>query len=232
MIKVTAKELYTKLVDEYKLIGQKGIISFKLNALTVQVTSNDSVGNMIQEWLKEWMKKEGIIFESSSHSQKFPDIYLNLPNVKDGLLEIKAFNHKRSPGFDLANFDTYGKSLLEHSYHLDCDYLILGYTMSEQEITIKNIWLKKIWEIAGASGPYPLKVQEKNGVIHKIRPVVWYSKQSKYKAFNNKEEFLSALNETRYQYGTTRVSNAHWLTNVIENYRVHTGISLNVVSHK
>ncbi len=42
------------------------------------------------------------------------------------------------------------------------------------------------------------------------------------------EEFLSALNETRYQYPQTRHANGHWLQNVLRNYEEHTGIKLQV----
>ncbi|MGP8215965.1 MAG: NgoBV family restriction endonuclease [Bacteroidia bacterium] len=206
MIELTAQQLYDKIVNEYNLIGQKGIIRFTINNLTVEVESKDSVGNMIQEWLLAWMKKENILFEASKNSQQFPDVYLKPPDKKSGLLEIKAFNYEGNPGFDLANFDTYCNSLLEESYHLDCDYLVLGYTMSGHEIEISKIWLKKIWELSGGSKKWPIRVQDKRATIYNLRPTTWYSKSSKFKPFNSKEEFLHALNETRHQYYNTSTS--------------------------
>jgi len=226
MTEITAQGLHTKLVQDYKLVGQKGTILFTLNGLEVKVISRDTVGNMIQEWLREWMLKEKITFEVNPSSQKFPDVYLNLADKKKGLLEIKAFDFKRGAGFDLANFESYCNSLLTDAYRLDSDYLILGYTMSGHDITIKDIWLKKIWELAGASGPYPVKVQEKKKVIYNLRPINWYSAKTKFKAFENKEMFLKALNETRYQYFKTRTDNSHWLQQVIANYKLHTGETL------
>jgi len=165
MKQITAKQLYNKLVKECELIGKKGVILFTLNNLPVQVTTKDTVGNMIQEWLKAYMTQQELSFEVNPSSQTFPDIYLNLKDKKKGLLEIKAFDFRRGAGFDLANFESYCNSLLDHSYRLDSDYLILGYTMIGFEITIHNIWLKKICEIAGGSEPYPIKVQEKKKVI-------------------------------------------------------------------
>lgn len=97
MKEITSEQLYKKLVEEYKLIGQKGVILFTLNNLAVKVTSKDTVGNMIQEWLREWMIKEDIVFEINPSSQTFPDIYLNLKDKKKGLLEIKAFDFDRGP---------------------------------------------------------------------------------------------------------------------------------------
>lgn len=225
-MKILAQQLYKKLVTDYKLVGQKGRITFKLKDITVEIETKDTIGSLIQEWLKEWMKSEKIDFEENQNSQTFPDIFLNTKDKKKGLLEIKTFDFDRGPGFDLANFDSYSNSLLTNSYRLDSDYLILAYQMSGSVITIKDVWLKKIWELAGASSTYPIKVQEKKNVIYNIRPIIWFSERSKFGAFKSKEEFLKALNETRYQYPKTHHDNAHWLNKVIKNYKEHTGSNL------
>ncbi|TRX30007.1 NgoBV family restriction endonuclease [Flavobacterium franklandianum] len=225
-MKLTAQELYSKLVDDYKIIGETGVINFSLKDLTISIETKDTVGNLLQEWLKAWMMKENVEFEENTNSQVFPDFYLDKHNQKQGLLEVKTFDWKRGPGFDLANFDSYCNSLLVNAYRIDSDYLIFTYQMEGSVITIKNVWLKKIWELACPSGPYPLKVQEKKSIIYNIRPSVWYSNQSKFKPFSSKEEFLSALNNTRYQYPQTRHANGHWLQNVIKNYQEHTGVEL------
>jgi hypothetical protein len=117
----------------------------------------------------------------------------------------------------IANFDSYCNSLTTKSYRLDSDYLIFAYRMEGSKIEITNIWLKKVWEIAGPSGTYPLKVQEKKSIIYNIRPVIWYSTRSKFLPFNSKGEFLDALNETRYKYPKTHYTNAHWKRLVDEN---------------
>lgn len=222
-MKVSAEQLYKKLVNDYNVIGQKGKITFKLKDITVEIETKDTVGNLIQEWLKEWMKSEDIDFEENPNSQTFPDIFLDSTDHKKGLLEIKTFDFDRGPGFDLANFDSYNNSLLTNSYRVDSDYLIIAYQMKGSEITIKDVWLKKIWELAGASSTYPLKVQEKKKVIYNIRPIIWFSERSKFVPFKSKEAFLHALNETRYQYPKTHHDNAHWLKTVIKNYKEHTG---------
>lgn len=227
-MKLTALELYKKLVDDYKIIGETAIINFSLKDLTISVETKDTVGNLLQEWLKAWLMKEKIEFEENNNSQVFPDFYLDKHNQKTDLLEVKTFNFKGGPGFDLANFDSYCNSLLVNAYRIDSDYLIFAYEMHGSVITIKNVWLKKIWELAGPSGTYPLKVQEKKSIIYNIRPAIWYSKTSTFKPFTSKEEFLSALNNTRYQYPQTRHTNGHWLQNVIKNYQEHTGILLDV----
>ena len=227
-MKLTGIELYNKLVNDYKIIGEKGIINFTIKDLTISVETKDTVGNLIQEWLKAWLKNQNIDYLENPNTQEFPDFYLNESDRKSGLLEVKAFDWDRGPGFDLANFDSYCNSLLTDAYRLDSDYLIFSYQMVGSELSIKNVWLKKIWELATSSSTYPLKVQEKRNVIYNIRPSTWYSERSKFKPFENVEQFLAALNETRYQYPQTRHTNGHWLKNVLKNYEEHTGIKLQV----
>lgn len=227
-MKLTGKELYSKLVDDYKIIGEKGVINFSLKNLTISIETKDTVGNLLQEWLKAWMMNEKVEFEENKNSQTFPDFHLDKHNQKLGLLEVKSFDWDRGPGFDLANFDSYCNSLLESSYRIDSDYLIFAYQMEGSGITIKNVWIKKIWELACPSGTYPIKVQEKKSVIYNLRPSTWYSERTKFKPFASKEDFLAAINETRYQYPQTRHANGHWLKNVIKNYQEHTGILLKV----
>jgi len=223
---VTGEQLFKRLVDDYKIIGEKGVINFSLKNLTISVQTKDTIGNLLQEWLKAWMSNEKIVFEENTNSQTFPDFHLDLVNKKQGLLEVKTFDWDRGPGFDLANFDSYCHSLINNAYRIESDYLIFAYQMEGSQISIKNVWLKKIWELSCPSGTYPIKVQEKKQVIYNLRPGIWYSERNTYKPFSSKEEFLSALNETRYQYPQTRPSNAHWLKKVLKNYREHTGVSL------
>ncbi|MES2240805.1 MAG: NgoBV family restriction endonuclease [Bacteroidota bacterium] len=225
-MKLTAEQLYKKLVEEYKIIGEIGNIKFTVKDLSVLIKTKDTVGNLLQEWIKAWLQQSGISFEENTNSQTFPDFLLDKDNHKKGLLEVKSFDFDRGPGFDLANFDSYSNSLLDNAYRLDSDYLILAYQMNDGVISIKNVWLKKIWELACPSSTYPLKVQEKKSVIYNIRPGKWYSEKTKFKSFNSKEEFLTALNNTRYQYPQTRHGNGHWLKKVLKNYQEHNGILL------
>ncbi len=227
-MKLTAEQLYARLVVDYKIIGETGSIKFTVKDLSILIKTKDTVGNLLQEWLKAWFQESKIEFEENTNSQTFPDFLLNKDNHKKGLLEVNFFDFDRGPGFDLANFDSYCNSLMESAYRIDSDYLILAYQMKDGVIKIKDVWLKKIWELACASSTYPLKVQEKKSVIYNIRPSIWYSERARFKPFKSKEEFLSALNNTRYQYPQTRHGNAHWLKSVLKNYQEHTGTLLAV----
>ncbi len=169
-MKVKATELYQKLINEYRIIGETGSIKFTVKDLSILVKTKDSVGNLLQEWLKAWFQENSIDFKKNTNSQTFPDFLLDKDDHTKGLLEVKSFDFDRGPVFDLANFDSYCNSLLTHAYRLDSDYLMLSYQMSDGQISIKNVWVKKIWELVCPSGTYPLKVQEKKNVIYNIRP--------------------------------------------------------------
>lgn len=67
-MKLSGQALYNKLVNEYKIIGEKGVINFSLKDLTISIETKDTVGNLLQEWLKAWLMKETIEFEENSNS--------------------------------------------------------------------------------------------------------------------------------------------------------------------
>ena len=215
-----ASAVYEKLIST-DLVNSVGNIKFTLGNREVIVESRDSVGNLIQNWFEDWLREYFPSAEKNQNTQEFPDFFLHPQNKKTGLLEVKTFDYDNGPGFDIANFDSYCKSLESKSYRLDSDYLIIAYQMNGADIQIREIWMKKVWEIAGPSGPYPLKVQEKKGVIYNIRPSTWYSERAQYKPFNNKMEFLKAIDETRYKYPITRFDNAHWMDRVLKNMQFH-----------
>ena len=50
------------------------------------------------------------------------------------------------------------------------------------------------------SSRYPLKTQNKKDVIYNIRPAIWYSRNTTFKVFNDKYEFVDALYKTQNIY--------------------------------
>jgi hypothetical protein len=228
-MKLTAQKLFHKLVNEYKIIGEKGQINFRLKDLTIAVETKDTVGNLIQEWLKAWMVANKIEFGNAPHSQDFPDFLLDLANPKTGLLEVKSFDYSKSANFDIANFLSYRRSLLLHPYRLDSDYLIFGYKMTGNSLEIADVWLKKVWEIAGPSEDWPLKCQVKQGEVVNIRPAKWYnSERTTYKPFTSALEFVTAFDATQRQWARTSrdADTSTWLTKVKRGYKAATGSSL------
>ena len=100
--------------------------------------------------------------------------------------------------------------------------------MEEGIVTIENCWLKKIWEISSPSDKWPIKVQDKKGIIFNIRPSTWYSNKKDYKTFECLEDFLSALEEVIYTYPDTHLKGATWKKDLIKSYKNFYGIELNI----
>lgn len=228
MKKLTAKQIYTKLIDEDKILEVAGQIRFFLGDVDIIVRQKDVVGNIIQEWLEGWLKKRGIVYSVNPNTQMPPDFFLDPKDKTRGLLEVKAFNRKATPGFDIADFTMYSEEIIREPYMLDVDYLIFGYQMGEDGIvTVKDIWLKKVWEITRRMADWPLNLQVKKDVVQKIRPGVWYSKKPRdFRIFERLEDFLSAMEETVYQNEDTRKKGSQWKNRFLASYRNFYGKSL------
>lgn len=193
-----------------------GILRFDFAGLSFPVTSKDIVGSVLQEWFEHWLQYNQFAFSKPLNTQEPPDFFL-----ADGShLEVKAFNYEAKPGFDLANFDAYTRSLLTHAQRLDANHLIFGYRLVNQSITVVDIWVKKIWELAGASHSHPLSLQVKQGVPVNIRPKDWRKSDG---SFGNRILFVEALNAALIKFYPQRYSNNVWLEQVKKNYLQQTG---------
>lgn len=186
------------------------------------------VAALLKSWLEGWLKKRGIAYLVNSNTQMPPDFFLDPKDKTKNLLEVKAFNRKASPGFDIADFTMYSEEIIREPYMLDVDYLIFGYQMSEDGVvTVKDIWLKKVWEITRRMADWPLNLQIKKEVVQKIRPGIWYSKKPRdFRMFERLEDFLSAVEETVYQNEDTRKKGAQWKNRFLASYRKFYGKSL------
>lgn len=226
-MKLSAQQIIEKLLNDDHILDAEGQITFELANIDIIVRQRDVVGNIMQEWVEGWLKKHNINYALNNNSQMPPDFYLNPDDKTQNLLEIKAFNYKSAPGFDIADFRMYEQELIDKPWMLDVDYLIFGYDMnSEGVVNIKKVWLKKVWEITrsmvSGKGKYktiwPLNLQIKKGVVHKIRPAKWYTKSKHFTTFQSKEDFLSAVEETVYQNPDTRNDAANWKQQMIASY--------------
>jgi NgoBV restriction endonuclease len=173
------------------IISATGEIYFELHNIKTIIRDSSIIGNVIQEWLKSFMDKYDIQYRLKTNSQEFPDFLMNATSDEIDLLEVKCF--KNSPNFDVANLQAYARSLLSKPYRLNSDYLIIEYIDIHGGIVIKNIWLKKVWEICCASERSPLKTQVKQGFPYNIRPSTFYSKRAKYQPFQTRRDFVLAL---------------------------------------
>lgn len=230
-MKFTAQQVFEKLVRDEQIQLLEGKIQFYLGDVNIIVKQRDVVGNIMQEWLEGWLKQRGIEYAPSENTQMPPDFYLNSEDKTKNLLEVKAFNRSAGPGFDIADFNVYQEEIINKPYMLDVDYLIFGYDMSDDgKVTIKDVWLKKVWEITRRMDKWPMNLQIKDNVVHKIRPAVWYSDEERvdYTTFNSLEEFISAMEETVYQNPKTHNKAGDWKNSFLISYQDYYGISLNI----
>ena len=229
-MRLSAKQVYDKLVNEDKILELQGQIKFFFGDVDIIVKQKDVVGNIIQEWLQGWLDKRGIEYAPSENTQMPPDFFLNPDDRTKDLLEVKAFNRSASPGFDIADFRMYEEEIIEKPYMLDVDYLIFGYDMSDDGIvTVKDLWIKKVWEITRRMDGWAVNLQVKQGVVHKIRPGVWYStKKGNIPMFVCLEDFISAIEETVYQNPKTHDSAATWKKKFVSSYERYYGKKLTI----
>jgi hypothetical protein len=220
---LTAQQIYNKL-HKQNITSRRGQTIMTFMDISVTIDDHSATGDLIQSWLGKWMQENDIEYRVKDNTQEFPDFLLDEQSDEQNLLEVKTFDWERSPNFDLANFDAYRRSILVNPYRLDADYLILGYTLIDGVLQIPKIWLRKIWEIAGPSGRYPLKCQVKQNIIHNIRPITWYSNQVTYHPFASRLEFVQALHDTIKAYKPDE--SGGWLEQVKTNYAEHTGQAL------
>lgn len=227
-MRLTAQQIYDKLVNEQQILTAKGQIKFHLLDVEIVVKRKDVVGNIIQEWLEGWLVENKIEFAPNPNTQMPPDIFLNPDDLTTGLLEIKAFNRESSPAFDIADFKAFINELIDKPYHLETDYLIFGYIMNEDtgDVIIRDIWLKKIWEITRPMDNWPITVQYKNNILTKMRPGTWYGRSRHFRFFESMEDYLAALEETIYQYRETRVQGDQWRNRFKRSYKNHYGVEI------
>lgn len=220
-----AEKLFQRLQTD-GIVGATGNIKAKFEltsgteVLTIrkQIIRPSSVGQIIEEWLSAYMDKRNIYYRAQK-SQESPDYFLNKHSDKKDLLEVKVYG--KSAAFDLGNVRGVCYTLPEEAYKLDMDYLIIHYAMDDEtgDITIKDIWLRKIWQVAGKekSAPYRLSRQVKNNQVTTIRPIGMKKPDSKAK-FSDMEEYLHALYVEYAEIEKTKKKQEKWLKNIVSNY--------------
>ncbi len=218
-----ANSIYSELLSQ-GIIGAEGVIQMKLLDVRFKMNEKSAMGNILEEWLKNWMVKHKIYHRPNPNSQEAPDFFLSISDHED-LLEVKAFDHTASANFDIANFDAYARTLMHEAYKLDSDYLIFAYELTNSTIKIRNLWLKKVWELCCPSNNLPLKVQRKQGKIINIRPASWFSDNSKFKPFAQRKDFVLALEKViqNYSHLSDEIDSDTWFSIVSENYKEWTG---------
>jgi hypothetical protein len=216
---MSATRLFETLRDK-GIVGAHGKTSFSLGGITTPAKDISVIGNLIQDWLAEFMRQNKIYFNQPANSQEFPDFYLSKSSTSD-LLEVKCFT--RSPNFDIANFSAYCRSLRTHAHRLDADYLIFKYKAHEDFIEVQDIWLKKVWQISSRMERSELKIQWKQNQPVNIRPALWYSDKTEFPVFESRLDFVRAIEKVQ---NTQSTAVRTWFKDVSANYQATTGRAL------
>ena len=220
MEELTALEIKEKLIED-GVLNQENKATILIDFLNIKAEkiNRDMVGSMMETWLKEWFVEKNIYFRKDG-TQTIPDFYIN-KKKNEGFLEIKCFYGTAS--FDIQSWNAFLNSMLETPEHIYADYLIFKYDIQEKSFIIKNIYVKKIWEMSRPMTPrakikWPVNVQYKNNVISNLRPK---SMDSKNNDFANVEEFLNAIQKTveMYKKSEEKYKNGKWLEIVKEKYK-------------
>ncbi len=222
---VTANDIYQELLNGFDIKNKSGSIEINLGGITAKYNGKDAIGDLLQDWVREWLFSRNYYFRVPANSQEFPDFFLSTSNNVD-FLEVKTFNADAGPAFDIANFDSYCNSLLTLPERIDADYLIFSYKMVQTKLSIDNIWIKKVWQISSPSGVDPIKLQTKKKMIYNLRPCKWYSTRAEYEPFANVNDFLNAIAKTHTNYDQCNSYKHNWLQKVKDKYRQNTGKSL------
>jgi type II restriction enzyme len=218
-----------QMLENDGIYNQTGNITININGLSVILHQNDIIGNALQEWIYNYLRVNEIYYRPPV-GQSFPDFYLS--ELEDrNLCEMKSFNYESGPAFDVADFRSYIRSLPTNPYRLDSDYIMFGYTNDiTGNIRIKEIWVKKVWEITGLSVDGLLSAQRKNNRLVNIRPFTFYSNRARTRPFNTLEEYIRTLyQEHRNDIQSPREAR-QWLNSVIDAYENYSGIRLNVTA--
>jgi len=220
---MSAQAVYNKLMQT-GIINATGEVTFEMQNIKTIVKDSSIVGNVMQDWLKSFLDSHQIAYRLKANTQEFPDFLMHSTRDDIELLEVKCF--KQSPNFDVANFQAYARSLLDKPYRLDANYLIFEYIDLHGGIAIKQIWLKKVWEICCDSERSPLKIQWKQGVPVNIRPATWYAKKPKYNTFTTRKEFVTAVKKVLDTSSVSAGLQKDWFKKVSEKYKLQTGNDL------
>ncbi len=194
-----------------------GRIKFELAHVEITVKQNNVVGNIIEEWLDNWLTQHDFD-HIYNHGQCSPDFWMDPSNLNKAWLEIKSFTG--GANFDIANFMSFITEVIDKPWKLDSKYLCICYSMNEETgiVTIDNVWLKNVWEISSPSAKWAVKVQDKKHVIYNLRPTSWYSARPAFKAFETLEHFLSALDYVIKTYPQTSQIGMTWRSRVERAY--------------
>ena len=64
--KVTPLDIYNELVNDFKIKSKIGAIEIRLGDITAKYEGKDAIGDLLQEWVGEWMKSNNYYYRTIS----------------------------------------------------------------------------------------------------------------------------------------------------------------------
>lgn len=207
------KTIILPLLNKQNIKGSSGVLTFEFNNTKILLSTKDIIGGVLQEWFGFWMTNNNIYWEPGPHSQLWPDFILG--DKKH--LEFKSFDGTANPNFDLANFDSYTRSLLSYPERIDTEHLIFEYTLLYNgSVKINDFYVKKIWEMTGPSKSNILTLQVKQGLPQNIRPKNFCSHSGNIEFFKTRKDFVMALDAALCKFHPCKYAN--WFDLVAAEY--------------
>lgn len=81
-MKLTAKEVYERLLNDDKILTQQGRITFIFSNVDIIVKQRDVVGNIMQEWLEGWLRHNDIAYATNDNTQ-MPPMCFSIPKTRN-----------------------------------------------------------------------------------------------------------------------------------------------------
>jgi hypothetical protein len=80
--KVTADEIYNLLLNEFKIKEQIGSVEIIRGGISAKYNGKDAIGDLLQEWLGEWLKQKKSILNNIQTLKNFQIFYFQkIPKV-------------------------------------------------------------------------------------------------------------------------------------------------------
>jgi hypothetical protein len=152
---------------------------------TILIYNSNAMGDILEDIFYPSIKEKLDDFEEGP-KQASPDYY---GSNKEFEFEQKAF--KKSPGFDIGNFESYIDSLCKeggvYKKLFNTKYLVFEYTINNEKIKIVKFHYLNVYDLVGYSSKiYPITLQSKRGMWYNIRTDSvknWYSPEKNPKMF-------------------------------------------------
>lgn len=221
-IKLTAKQIYNKLIYETNIVRDFGAIEVSLKDIEITEWDDQAVREIMRVWLRHWMDKNNIAYIANEDHAIPIDYYLCGADNPQNSICVKVFQVYEKVNYAIADFRTFAEELLCTPSILNTDYLVFEYGIDRKvngkgELIIKDLLMKKIWQMTRPMDGNPLSLQKVNGKIRQIKSCDW-NKDNAPKTFKTLEHFLSAVEETLCRNPQTQNLATTWRKDFIAAY--------------